>query len=120
MALRIEFARPIAPTSLIGNQWVQPHIPISPGAQPTPPKFAFLSAEDANLENPLHLYYRWRTFAFAQGDSQEQWRTEQLQIYEKGAIWQPPPCERRDVVTEDEMPSPVVARISKSLLPFYQ
>merc|ERR1712216_954046 len=31
-------------------------------------KFAFMSQESAAAEDPLHIYYRWKTFSLAQGD----------------------------------------------------
>lgn len=40
-----------------------------------------------------NVYYRWRTFAFAQGDNFKVWRTETFRICEGGAWWRPPPCE---------------------------
>eukprot|EP00930_Biecheleria_cincta_P055990 TRINITY_DN4221_c0_g1_i2.p1 TRINITY_DN4221_c0_g1~~TRINITY_DN4221_c0_g1_i2.p1 ORF type:complete len:911 (-),score=154.66 TRINITY_DN4221_c0_g1_i2:12-2744(-) len=57
-------------------------------------RFEFLSVEKNNLEEPLHLYYRWRVYSFAQGDNDVFWRTEPFQIYENGPLWQPPPCEK--------------------------
>lgn len=52
------------------------------------PRFAFMRA----CEEPLHIYYRWRVFSYAQGDTDELWRTEPFQIYENGPLWQSPPC----------------------------
>jgi len=51
--------------------------------------FAFLFQHDS-ADN---LYYRWRTFAFAQGDNFKSWRSETFRICENGAWWKPPPCE---------------------------
>ncbi|CAJ1395744.1 unnamed protein product [Effrenium voratum] len=59
------------------------------------PRFAFISTDKENLEEPLHVYYRWRTFSYSQGDNDKYWRTEPFQIYENGPLWQPPPCEKR-------------------------
>jgi len=51
--------------------------------------FAFLFQHDS-LDN---IYYRWRTFAFAQGDNFKVWRSEMFQMSEGGAWWRPPLCE---------------------------
>ncbi|CAE7872816.1 RRC1, partial [Symbiodinium microadriaticum] len=59
------------------------------------PRFSFMSTDKQNLEDPLHVYYRWRTFSFSQGDNEIYWRAEPFQIYENGPLWQPPPCEKR-------------------------
>eukprot|EP00435_Cladocopium_sp_Y103_P051945 s901_g16.t1 len=59
------------------------------------PRFGFMSVDKDNLEEPLHVYYRWRTFSFSQGDNDRFWRTEPFQIYENGPLWQPPPCDKR-------------------------
>eukprot|EP00405_Crypthecodinium_cohnii_P056123 CAMPEP_0206618122 /NCGR_PEP_ID=MMETSP0325_2-20121206/60048_1 /ASSEMBLY_ACC=CAM_ASM_000347 /TAXON_ID=2866 /ORGANISM="Crypthecodinium cohnii, Strain Seligo" /LENGTH=68 /DNA_ID=CAMNT_0054140247 /DNA_START=1 /DNA_END=203 /DNA_ORIENTATION=+ len=52
------------------------------------------------MEDPLTVYYRWRVFSFAQGDSEDQWRTEPFQIYDNGPLWQPPQCEQRERAEE--------------------
>merc|ERR1719387_866152 len=51
--------------------------------------FAFLFQHDS----PENIYYRWRTFAFAQGDNFKQWRDEPFRLCTKGALWKPPPCD---------------------------
>merc|ERR1719277_1413322 len=51
--------------------------------------FGFLFQHDS----PENVYYRWRTFAFAQGDNFKNWRTEVFQICDGGKYWKPPPCE---------------------------
>ncbi|CAE8711970.1 unnamed protein product, partial [Polarella glacialis] len=66
------------------------------------PRFAFLSVEKENLEDPIHVYYRWRVFSFAQGDNEVFWRTEPYQVYENGPLWQAPSCEKPVL---PEMPS---------------
>eukprot|EP00933_Yihiella_yeosuensis_P004557 TRINITY_DN10891_c0_g4_i1.p1 TRINITY_DN10891_c0_g4~~TRINITY_DN10891_c0_g4_i1.p1 ORF type:complete len:758 (-),score=161.10 TRINITY_DN10891_c0_g4_i1:139-2196(-) len=60
------------------------------------PRYRFMSSEKENLEDPLHVYYRWRVFAFAQGDNIVFWRTEQFQIYENGPLWQAPHSQKRE------------------------
>ena len=74
-------------------------------------RFAFMSVDKENLEDPLHIYYRWRTFSFSQGDNERFWRTEPFQIYENGPLWQPPACEKRveevpDVIQRIDMLMP--------------
>lgn len=42
----------------------------------------------------LHNYYRWRVFAYAQGDTDITWREESFQMYNEGNIWHPPEREK--------------------------
>eukprot|EP00933_Yihiella_yeosuensis_P015578 TRINITY_DN13549_c0_g3_i1.p1 TRINITY_DN13549_c0_g3~~TRINITY_DN13549_c0_g3_i1.p1 ORF type:complete len:1097 (-),score=293.80 TRINITY_DN13549_c0_g3_i1:124-3414(-) len=51
--------------------------------------FDFLHQPDT----PDNVYYRWRTFAFAQRDNAKVWRTETFRMYEGGRWWRPPACE---------------------------
>mmetsp|Transcript_71873 Transcript_71873/g.113871 ORF Transcript_71873/g.113871 Transcript_71873/m.113871 type:complete len:1139 (+) Transcript_71873:152-3568(+) len=54
------------------------------------PDFSFLYEHDS----PENRYYRWRVFAFAQGDNYNAWRTQPHRIHDTGsAWWQPPFCE---------------------------
>jgi U2-associated protein SR140 len=41
-----------------------------------------------------HLYYKWRVYAFANGDGQYLWRTEPFQMLQDGCFWIPPPLEK--------------------------
>ena len=52
------------------------------------PLFNFLH----DTQSPDHTYYRWRTYSLAQGDDLQQFRTAPFQMYENGAMWQPPAC----------------------------
>eukprot|EP00927_Polykrikos_kofoidii_P075162 TRINITY_DN7123_c0_g1_i1.p1 TRINITY_DN7123_c0_g1~~TRINITY_DN7123_c0_g1_i1.p1 ORF type:complete len:942 (+),score=201.70 TRINITY_DN7123_c0_g1_i1:300-2828(+) len=74
------------------------------------PRFCFLWADEDQTEHPLHIYYRWRTFSFLQGDGVDRWRMEPFQIYTNGALWQPPPCVTESAV-EEEATSAAVARV---------
>ncbi|CAE7777846.1 U2surp [Symbiodinium pilosum] len=67
------------------------------------PRFSFMSTDKENLEDSLHVYYRWRTFSFSQGDNDIYWRAEPFQIYENGPLWQPPPCEKRVEAVPDSV-----------------
>lgn len=52
--------------------------------------FSFLFKHDS----PDNIYYRWRTFAFAQGDNFRAWRTASFRICDVGGQWWiPPHCE---------------------------
>lgn len=51
--------------------------------------FSFLFQHDT----PDNIYYRWRTFAFAQGDNFKSWRTATTRICDVGTWWRPPLCE---------------------------
>lgn len=44
-------------------------------------------------DSPENIYYRWRTFAFAQRDNFKVWRTQTFRVYEGGRWWRPPSCE---------------------------
>eukprot|EP00397_Hematodinium_sp_SG-2012_P021176 GEMP01021857.1.p1 GENE.GEMP01021857.1~~GEMP01021857.1.p1 ORF type:complete len:429 (+),score=66.71 GEMP01021857.1:23-1288(+) len=35
-------------------------------------------------------YYRWRTYAYTQGDSSRRWRQEPFQMVRSGSVWVPP------------------------------
>jgi len=61
----------------------------SPDGLGTSSMFAFLFRHDS----PDNIYYRWRTFAFAQGDNFKVWRSEAFRMCEGGALWRPPLCE---------------------------
>jgi len=70
--------------------------------------FAFLFQPGS----PDNIYYRWRTYAFAQGDNFRVWRSELFQICEGGAWWRPPPCDtdsdkRRSTNFSSAPPPPV-------------
>jgi len=52
--------------------------------------FRFLN----ETESDEAVYYRWRMFAFTQGDGLQKWRTEPFQIARNGAVWCPPPSEK--------------------------
>ncbi|KEP61560.1 UNVERIFIED_CONTAM: RNA recognition motif-containing protein [Hammondia hammondi] len=49
-------------------------------------KFDFLYDHDS----PDNIYYRWRVFAFSQGDTLRSWRTEPFHIFLGGRKWKPP------------------------------
>lgn len=57
----------------------------SPG-QAADPQLAFL-AHPTSLE---HLYYRWKLYSLAQGDSSKQWRTRPFQMLAGGPFIVPP------------------------------
>lgn len=44
-----------------------------------------------DINHPDHFYYKWRTFSFAQGDSERVWRVEPFQISIGGPVFVPPP-----------------------------
>jgi len=50
-------------------------------------------------ETPEHMYYRWRVWSLAQGDSLSSWRTDPFQMVEGGKFWVPPEV---DFVKEDK------------------
>ncbi|PHJ23971.1 rrm domain-containing, partial [Cystoisospora suis] len=50
-------------------------------------KYDFLYEHDS----PENIYYRWRVFAFSQGDTVKSWRVEPFLIFLGGRTWRPPP-----------------------------
>jgi hypothetical protein len=50
------------------------------------PRFAFLF--DVNKDE--HLYYRWKTYSLANGDTQGTWRVSPFQMMISGPFWIPP------------------------------
>jgi U2-associated protein SR140 len=40
-----------------------------------------------------HIFYKWRVYSFAQGDSWHIWRTDPFQLIRGGSYWIPPPLE---------------------------
>jgi len=51
------------------------------------PDFSFLFAKGSD-EN---IYYRWRVYSLANGDTDKDWRLDPFRIYEYGPLWYPPP-----------------------------
>lgn len=62
------------------------------------PAFRFLTFNASNLEQEReHLFYRWRVYSFAQGDSYSEWRTKPFQMFEPhGRTWVPPPIHNKE------------------------
>lgn len=49
-----------------------------------------------------HLFYKWRVYSFAQGDTWNVWRTEPFQMIRDGCFWIPPPLQEDAVRRERE------------------
>lgn len=57
------------------------------------PAFRFLTfnASSRPEQRREHLFYRWRVYSFAQGDTYSKWRTKPFQMFEPhGRTWIPP------------------------------
>lgn len=54
--------------------------------------FSFLYRHDSDD----NLYYRWRTFAFAQRENHKRWSMDPFQMCIDGAWWFPPRCQESD------------------------
>lgn len=52
----------------------------------TNPAFSFLYKDGS----PENIYYRWKVFSLAQGDSMKCWRLEPFLMIEEGVRWVPP------------------------------
>mmetsp|Transcript_24537 Transcript_24537/g.60172 ORF Transcript_24537/g.60172 Transcript_24537/m.60172 type:complete len:573 (-) Transcript_24537:776-2494(-) len=62
------------------------------------PAFRFLTfnASSRPEQRREHLFYRWRVYSFAQGDSYSEWRTKPFQMFEPhGRTWIPPPISNK-------------------------
>jgi U2-associated protein SR140 len=44
-----------------------------------------------DIHDKNYLYYKWRTYSYAQGDSERTWRIEPFQMSVGGPVWIPPP-----------------------------
>jgi len=53
------------------------------------PDFAFLSEQTSEE----YLYYKWRVYSLAQGDSLAHWREQEFQMVQGGSVWVPPKTE---------------------------
>ncbi len=47
-------------------------------------------------KSPEHIYYRWRLFSMLQGDSKDDWNTEDFRMFKGGSLWVPP---RKNIYT---------------------
>ena len=41
-----------------------------------------------------HIYYKWRVYAYSQGDGDYTWRTEPFVMVKSGCLWIPPPIDQ--------------------------
>merc|ERR1712183_1039439 len=66
---------------------------------------AFLLQNGVNIkfldefDTPDAVYYRWRVYAFTQGDTKSKWRTEPFQITRQGVVYVPPPVPKRSEIS---------------------
>jgi U2-associated protein SR140 len=67
------------------NPWFRFLVPAPPGA----------SSPAAKNQQIEHVYYRWKTYSFANGDSSKFWKTQPFMIYIGGSVWVPPKCEAK-------------------------
>jgi hypothetical protein len=65
------------------------------------PTFSFLF----DLQSPLHHYYRWRVFSFAQGDTLTRWRVDPFVMVQGGPRWLPPPLPEDSSDKKQEPPT---------------
>jgi len=70
------------------------------------PKYSFLTFEMSNESEVLrneHIFYRWRVFAFCQGDGFGSWRTEPFVMFQpNGRFWIPPSLDREAAQQEEQ------------------
>ncbi|KAF1798121.1 U2-associated SR140 protein [Mucor lusitanicus] len=61
------------------------------------PRFNFLF----DNTSPEHIYYRWKLFSLAQGDTKSKWMDEPFQMFRGGPWWIPPELPVLDEHAED-------------------
>jgi len=68
------------------------------------PNFSFLTYSEANeRQREEHIFYKWRVYAFCQGDGFETWRTEPfVMLKDVGKYWVPPPVDRAAAMREEQ------------------
>lgn len=69
------------------------------------PRFSFLFDRDSEE----HAYYKWRVFAFVQGDTERGWRSDPFRMVHNGARWippEPPSTEKRERHAQRVHPPP--------------
>mmetsp|Transcript_21795 Transcript_21795/g.30733 ORF Transcript_21795/g.30733 Transcript_21795/m.30733 type:complete len:550 (-) Transcript_21795:229-1878(-) len=70
------------------------------------PEYFFLTLEKSNESELLrkeHIFYRWRVFAFCQGDGFGAWRTDPfVMIQPNGRFWIPPSLDREAARQEEQ------------------
>jgi U2-associated protein SR140 len=62
------------------------------------PEYAFLKHDGSpeGRQREEHIFYRWRVYAFCQGDTLSNWRTEPFVMFHpNGRFWLPPPLDRK-------------------------
>lgn len=69
------------------------------------PEYDFLVHESSSIGKVRadHIFYRWRVYAFCQGDTFSNWRTEPFVMFHpNGRFWIPPPLDRKASSEEKE------------------
>lgn len=69
------------------------------------PDYDFLIHEPSSTgkDRDEHIFYRWRVYAFCQGDTFSNWRTEPFVMFHpNGRFWIPPPLDREASNQEKE------------------
>eukprot|EP00878_Enallax_costatus_P008741 GHUV01009136.1.p1 GENE.GHUV01009136.1~~GHUV01009136.1.p1 ORF type:complete len:411 (+),score=80.68 GHUV01009136.1:1630-2862(+) len=62
------------------------------------PEFSFLF----ELDSPEHIYYRWRLYSLAEGDTLRTWRIDPYLMIEGGQAWIPPPMLEADLAASNK------------------
>ena len=60
----------------------------------------FLTPHAENMQE--HIFYKWRVYAFAQGDTEYVWQTEPFVMVRQGCVWIPPPVDREAAARQEE------------------
>eukprot|EP00544_Gedaniella_sp_CCMP2646_P014151 CAMPEP_0202482680 /NCGR_PEP_ID=MMETSP1361-20130828/2055_1 /ASSEMBLY_ACC=CAM_ASM_000849 /TAXON_ID=210615 /ORGANISM="Staurosira complex sp., Strain CCMP2646" /LENGTH=548 /DNA_ID=CAMNT_0049110649 /DNA_START=214 /DNA_END=1860 /DNA_ORIENTATION=- len=70
------------------------------------PNFSFLTYNESmnSQQKEEHLFYKWRVYAFCQGDGLQTWRMEPFQMFadSAGRFWIPPPVNRAAAMQEEQ------------------
>ena len=67
-------------------------------------KFDFLTFNEKNeVQKQEHVFYKWRVYAFCQGDGFETWRTDPfVMLKDNGRYWVPPPVDSAAAMREEQ------------------
>jgi U2-associated protein SR140 len=68
-------------------------------------RFNFLTLDNADeQQRKEYLFYRWRVYSFAQGDTYSSWRTDPFVMFHpNGRYWIPPPVNKLAATREKEV-----------------
>ncbi|KAL7569685.1 hypothetical protein ACA910_008336 [Epithemia clementina (nom. ined.)] len=61
---------------------------------------SFLTPNSESMEE--HVFFKWRVYAYAQGDGRYTWRTDPFVMVKHGCVWIPPPVDKEIAARQEE------------------